>query len=256
MADPFDLRGKAALVVGGGDAIGRAIAVALAEAGADVAVASCTPGQREEVAVNSCANEVWALGRRSLALAIDCADAAQVEAAVGRTVGELGRLDILVNNQDLPFAKPLPEVTDGEWAQVMARNVTAVFLACRAAGRRLLAQGGGRIINVASILGERGLANAVAYCAAKAAVLNLTRALALEWARSGITVNALGLGFAEGTALGEDQAMREALERYLPHRRLGRPQEMATAAVYMASDASSFFTGQVIYADGAALAHE
>jgi 2-deoxy-D-gluconate 3-dehydrogenase len=252
----FELSGKVALVIGGATALGRAIGVALAEAGADVAFTSRTVSRNEEVAVNSAVNEVWALGRKGFAAAIDVTDSAQVEATVRRTADELGRLDILVNSPDLPFAKPLAETTPDEWQRVLAANLSAVFFACRAAAAVMLPQGKGRIINVTSILGERGLSNSSAYCAAKAGVTNLTRALALEWALTGVTVNGIGVGFLEDVpGIGQDQSLRAALERYLPLRRLARSSEMAGLAVYLASDASEFVSGQTIFVEGGALAH-
>ena len=252
----FELSGKVALVVGGATALGRAIGVALAEAGADAAFTSLTVNRQEEVAANSAVNEVWALGRRGFAAAIDVTDAAQVEAIVRRAVDELGRLDILVNNPDLPFAKPLADTAPDEWQRVLTANLSAVFFACRAAGAVMLPQGNGRIINVTSILGERGLSNSTAYCAAKAGVINLTRALALEWARTGVTVNGIGVGFLEDApGIGEDGSLKEALKKYLPLRRLARSSEMAGLAVYLASDASEFVTGQTIFVEGGALAH-
>jgi 2-deoxy-D-gluconate 3-dehydrogenase len=252
----FELSGKVALVVGGATALGRAIGVALAEAGADAAFTSLTVNRQEEVAANSAVNEVWALGRRGFAAAIDVTDAAQVEAVVRRAVDELGRLDILVNNPDLPFAKPLADTAPDEWQRVLTANLSAVFFACRAAGAVMLPQGNGRIINVTSILGERGLSNSTAYCAAKAGVINLTRALALEWARTGVTVNGIGVGFLEDApGIGEDGSLKEALEKYLPLHRLARSSEMAGLAVYLASDASDFVTGQTIFVEGGALAH-
>jgi 2-deoxy-D-gluconate 3-dehydrogenase len=252
----FELSGKVALVVGGSTALGRAVGVALAEAGADVAFTTLAVNRREEVSANSAVNEVWALGRKGFAAAIDVTDAVQVEAAVRRAADELGRLDILVNNPDLPFAKPLAETTPEEWQRVLAVNLSSVFIACRAAGAVMLPQGKGRIINVASILGERGLINSTAYCAAKAGVINLTRALALEWARTGVTVNGIGVGFLEDVpGIGQDESLKEALEKYLPLRRLARAEEMAGLAVYLASDASEFVTGQTIFVEGGALAH-
>jgi len=247
------LDGKVALVMGVENGIGRALAVALAEAGADVACCATRPSQ--EVAAHSCANEVWAVGRRSLAAAVRATSPQEVEALVERVVAELGRLDILVNAHDLPFALPLEETGPEQFRRVLAENLEAVYLAIRAASRPMLAQGKGRIINVVPLLAERGLANATAYCAAKAGVLNLTRALALEWARRGIAINALGCGWTEGEGLASDPEAQAALGRYLPYRRLAQPREMAGAAVYLASEAADFVTGQVIWVDGGALSH-
>jgi NAD(P)-dependent dehydrogenase (short-subunit alcohol dehydrogenase family) len=253
--EQFSLEGKAALVIGAPGPIGRAVAVALAEAGADVAVSTTIRSQRQEVAANSCSNEVWALDRKSFAQAVDAGDGSDIDGLVERTVRELGRLDILVNGQDLPFAKPLPEIDPGEWRRALDVNLTGVYLACRAASKPMLEQGSGRIINIASLLGERGMANGSAYCAAQAGVLNLTRALALEWARSGISVNAIGAGWTEGMAVLADETLRRQMERYLPEKRLARPEEIAGVAVYMASAAAEYMTGQVIWVDGGALSH-
>jgi len=251
----FSLEGKVALVIGASRPGGRAVAVSLAEAGADVAVSTTTRSQREEVAANSCANEVWALNRKGFAATIDAAGEADVQSLLDRTVSELGRLDVLVNAHDLPFAKPLPEITPNEWRRVLDVNLTGVYLACRAAAGPMLSQGSGRIINVVSLLAERGMVNGAAYCAAQAGVMNLTRALALEWARSGVTVNAIGAGWTEGMGLLADDDARRQLERYLPAKRLARPEEIAAVAVYLASDAAEYLTGQVVWIEGGALSH-
>jgi len=257
MREQFALDGKRALVIGASNAIGRAIAVALAEAGADIAVATTTPSKDEETAANSCANEIWALDRKGFAQAIESADEADVNALVERTVGELGGLEVLVNAHDLPFAKPAPETDFAEWRRVLDVNLGGPFLASRAVGQRMLAEDhpGGSIINVASVLGERGLANGAAYCSAQAGVLNLTRALALEWARDGVRVNAIGAGWTEGTAMAGDDESRAKLERYLPYKRLARPEEIAGIAVYLAADVSAYLTGQVVWVEGGALSH-
>jgi len=251
----FSLGGKSALVIGASTPLGRAAAVALAEAGANVAVATSTRSPREEVSANSCANEIWALNRKGFAQAIDAADESNVEALVRRVADELGQLDILVNAQDLAFAKPLGQISLAEWRRVLDVNLTGVYLACRAAGQRMLAQGNGRIVTITSVLGERGMANGSAYCAAQAGVLNMTRALALEWARSGTTVNAIGAGWTEGMGILADGEARQQLERYLPYKRLAKPDEIAGAVVYLASDAADYLTGQVIWIEGGALSH-
>ena len=255
MSADFSLGGRNVLVIGASTVLGRAAAVALAEAGANVAVTTSTRTPREEVVANSCANEVWALGRKGFAQGIDAADESDVEAAVKRAVSELGSLDILVNAPDLPFAKPVEEITPAEWRRVIDVNLTGVYLACRAAGEVMLAQGSGRVINIASVLGERGLANGSAYCAAQAGVLNLTRALALEWARRGVTVNAIGAGWTEGMGMIGGEEGKAQLERYLPYKRLGRPEEIAGAVVYLASDVAEYLTGQVVWIEGGALSH-
>lgn len=259
--EDFTLAGKNAIVIGGSSVLGRASAVALAEAGANVAVATTTRAQKEEVIANSCANEVWALDRKGLAMSIEATDETDVRNLLTRGEEELGHIDILVNAPDLPFAKPIEETSLDEYRRVIDANLASVFLACRVIGLRMVrpptpeAEPGGRIINIATVLAERGMANGAAYCAAQAGVLNLTRALALEWARTGVTVNAVGAGWTEGMPIiGSDQN-RDQLARYLPHRRLAQPHEIAGAAVYLASDASSYVTGQTLWIEGGALSH-
>jgi NAD(P)-dependent dehydrogenase (short-subunit alcohol dehydrogenase family) len=255
MAEGFSLEGKAALVIGASNPIGRAIAVALAEAGADVGVTTTTTHPDETVRANSCANEIWALNRKHFVHAVHAGDEADVEVVIHRTVSELGRIDILVNAQDLPFAKPTLETDYTEWHAVLNANLGGVFLASKHAAREMLKHGWGRIINVASVLGERGLVNGAAYCAADAGVINLTRALALEWAREGIKVNAIGAGWTEGMGMVGGEEGKQQLQRYMPYKRLAKPEEIAGAAVYLASDAADYLTGQVVWIEGGALSH-
>jgi NAD(P)-dependent dehydrogenase (short-subunit alcohol dehydrogenase family) len=255
MTSEFSLLDKKALVIGASNPIGRAIAVALAEAGADVALGTTTRAQAEEVLANSCSNEMWALNRKSFALAIDAASESDVNALIERTISEFGRLDVLVNAQDLPFAKPLLETSFDEWRRVQDANLGGMFLASKAAAKVMLSQKTGRIINVASVLGERGLANGAAYCAAQAGVFNLTRALALEFARDGINVNAIGAGWTEGMGIIGGDEGRQQLERYLPYKRLAKPEEVAGVSVYLASDAAAYLTGQIVWIEGGALSH-
>jgi len=251
--EQFSLRGKAALVVGASTALGDAAAIALAEAGADVAVATGLPTPLDTEATNACANTIRALQRKSFAKTIDGTSESEVASLVQQTVTELGRLDILVNAPDLPFAKPLAEVSLTEWQRVLAVNLTGVYLSCRAASAPMLTQQAGRIINIVSVLSERGMANGSAYCAAQAGVLNLTRALSLEWARNGITVNAIGAGWADGMGMIADEQIKQQLARYIPNKRLARPHEISDAVVYLASDVTGFITGQTVWIEGGVL---
>ena len=251
----FSLNEKVALVVGATHPVGRALAVALAEAGAHVALTTILRTKEGADNAHACMSDILSRQRKSRVHSIDAANERDIQTALQQTVSQFGRLDILVNAPDLPFAKPLPDVSFGEWQRVLAVNLTGVYLACRAAAGPMLAQKKGRIINVVSLLGERGMANGSAYCAAQAGVLNLTRALALEWARDGITVNALGAGWAEGMGMLADGALRQQLARYLPTKRLARPHEIGEAVIYLASDATDFLTGQVLWIDGGALSH-
>jgi NAD(P)-dependent dehydrogenase (short-subunit alcohol dehydrogenase family) len=249
--EAFVLKRKVALIIGASTPIGRSIASALAEAGADIALATTLPTQSETEAVSVALSDILAHGRKGFTQKIDASSENDVNALVQRTVAELGRLDILVNTPDLPFAKPVTNVSLAEWQRVLAVNLTGPYLACRAAASPMLTQGQGRIINIVSPLGERGMINGSAYCAAQAGVLNLTRALALEWARQGITVNAIGMGWTDGMGMIADEALQQQLTRYIPHKRLAQPEDIAAAAVYIASDTTGFVTGQIIWVDGA-----
>jgi NAD(P)-dependent dehydrogenase (short-subunit alcohol dehydrogenase family) len=243
----FDLRGKVALVTGGGSALGQAIALGLAEAGADVAVACHNQSRGEETA-----RQVEGFDRRSayMSLPIPLPDPSDAAEIVGQTVAELGGLDILVNAEEAIFAKPLLEISFDEWEDVLNTNLTLTFLFCQAAVRHMLDNGGGRIINLTSGLGERGIANASAYSASKAGIPTLTKALSIELARSGIGVNAIGVGWME-----EQGFVTEPVHRFIPMRRPGRPDEIVGAAIYLASAASSIMTGETIYIDGGVLSH-
>ncbi|MGE0680693.1 MAG: SDR family NAD(P)-dependent oxidoreductase [Candidatus Binatia bacterium] len=249
--EAFTLQRKVALVIGASQDIGRATALALAEAGADIAIASVLSSQRQTGAVSMCLSEIQAHGRKSFAQTIDASNEDNVNALVQRTVRELGRLDILVNAHDLSFAKPVADMSLSEWQRVLDVNLTGPYLACRAASGQMIAQGQGRIINIVSLLGERGMTNGSAYCAAQAGVLNLTRALALEWARTGITVNAIGAGWTEGMGMLSNEVLQQQLTRYIPQKRLAQPEDIAAAAVYLASDSTGFVTGQIVWVDGA-----
>ncbi len=249
----FSLQNKAALIIGASNAIGRALALALAEAGANTAISTMLPSPREVAAIQSCGNAIQEMGGKVFAQTIDITSETDVDALVQRTVAELGSLDILVNAPDLPFAKPVPEVSLTEWNRVLEVNLTGVYLSCRAAAGPMLHQQKGRIINVVSVLGERGMANGSAYCAAQAGVLNLTRALSQEWARQGITVNAIGAGWTEGMGMIADEALQKQLTRYVPQKRLAQPEDIGDAVVTFASEASGFITGQVLWLEGGVL---
>lgn len=249
--EAFALQGKVALVVGASNNIGRSVALTLAEAGADIVVASVLSSPQQTAAVSMCFSEIQAQGRKGFAQALDASNEDNVNALVQRTVAELGRIDILVNAHDLPFAKPVAEASLSEWRRVLDVNLTGPYLACRAVSSQMIAQGQGRIINIVSLLGERGMTNGSAYCAAQAGVLNLTRALALEWARTGVTVNAIGAGWTEGAGILSDETLQQQLTRYIPQKRLAQPADIAAAAVYLASDSTGFVTGQIIWVDGA-----
>ena len=249
VSEEFKLSGKKALVAGDGRFWGKYAAAALAEAGADVAVAAKNSKKLEEAV-----GEVQRLGRKAVAIPTDMTKSSQVQKMVEQAIAELGKIDILVNAADLEFAKPFLKITEDEWHRVMEANLNSVFLCCQAVGKHMLEQKKGRIINIVSCMAERGLINGAAYCVAMGGVVQLTRALALEWAREGITVNAIGAGwFSERDKTGAEQ--EDLLLRYLPLKRYGHPREIGSLVVYLASDATEFVTGQTMYIDGALLAH-
>ena len=252
-SNPFSLVTKKALVLGAGSDIGSAAAIALAEAGADVALGTTLKRQAEKHAISRCADRIREKKRMTFTRCLDSSDNEELEQLVAKTVTTFGGLDILVCAHDLPFAKPVDEITDAEWQKVIQVNLTGVFLACRAVSRPMLSTRYGRIINVVSLLAERGMANGSAYCAAQAGVLNLTRALSLEWARCGITVNAIGAGWTEGAGFFNDPSTKERLTQFLPTKRLGKPHEIGDAAVYLASNSTGFITGQTLWLEGGAL---
>ena len=249
---PFDLGGRRALVVGAGRPLGRVIAVALAEAGADVAVAGLRPTEEERFYVNSVSNQIWSLGRRNLALEMDATVPAQVVAAVQQVDAEWGGIDVLINAQDLVCAIPFDQTGRDEWDAAIAANLTSVALSCQAVGHVMMRQRYGRIINMVSIPATRGVANMAAYATAQGGVAALTLALSQEWARRGITVNAIQIGFYEDQAgIGDNAEYVAALSRMLPSRQLVASEDVAGLVVLLASD-SGFITGQMIALDGAA----
>ncbi len=244
----WSLAGKTAIITSDRRGWTPHLAAALAEAGADVAVAGSHASDMSDAVA-----AVRAAGRRAVELEADLTNAGDVGAMVDSVRDEFGRVDILVNNARVEFGKPFVDVTDEEWDAVIAFNLRSMFLCCRAVGRLMLAQGSGRIVNVGTGLAERGLWNSAAACASQGAIKQLTAALGLEWARSGVRVNGIGAGWL--TTEPRDGAEPELLERYIPSRRKGHPTDLAGLLVYLASDASDFMTGQTVYIDGGAMAH-
>ena len=256
MLEPSRLDGKRALVLGAATGSGRAIALALAEAGADLALCTVTTDGEEVFALRKTARQVRELGRTAIEQAIDASLGTGAQVMVRQVSKELGRIDVLVNAPPVASGlldKPAAKVSDAEWSQAIGRTLGATFFACRAVGRAMLKEArdgqiSGRIINVASVLGEQGLTNAAAYSAAQGGILNLTRALAHEWATQGITVNAIAEGWLEDSPALDDATPETG--RYAPIKRAGWPDEVAPLAVYLASDASGSVTGQVLLVDG------
>jgi NAD(P)-dependent dehydrogenase (short-subunit alcohol dehydrogenase family) len=252
MAPPlFSLAGRVAVVVGGSSGIGRALALGLAEAGADV-----VPTARRDALVRETADQVERCGRRTLRLAADATDPAGLARVRDACLAELGAIDILVNAAAVTARAPTLGMPDAEWRRIMETNLAGTWHACRVFGAPMVERGSGRIINIASLASFVGFHEVSAYTATKAAVAGLTRALAVEWAPRGVLVNAIAPGIFR-TDLNRDlldsARGRELIVR-TPMRRFGEVEELVGAAVFLASDASSFVTGQVLVVDGGFLA--
>ena len=262
----LSLEGKSAIVTGAGRGIGRAIALSLAEAGADVALAARTLSELEDLAA-----EIQTLGSRAFAVPTDVSDSSQVEYMVEATLKEFGSIDVLVNNAGinlrLPLV-PLPDgvpdwlrvprtpdssITDVEWQRVLSVNVSGVMYGCRAVAPHMLARESGKIINVSSVQAKAAVPYYSAYAVSKAAVNMLTRVLALEWAQHGIQVNALCPGSYDTDMAGDqwsDPAKAERAAAMIPMGRPGDLRQLGMLAAYLASPASDYMTGQAVYIDG------
>jgi len=250
MAFPsFDLTGQVALVTGAARGLGNAISLALAHAGADVAL-----GLRDVNAHGDLADQIRALGRRALPLQMDVRQLDQIFQAVDNTVRNLGRLDILVNNAGVAPDNLAENVREEDFDLTLAVNLKGTFFASQAVGRVMIQQGGGRIINLSSQAGFVALPTESVYCMTKAAIAHLTKCLALEWGKYNITVNAIAPTFIRtpGTegALANPEFRSDVIERIAALHRIGEPMDVAGAVVFLASTAASLITGDTILIDG------
>jgi NAD(P)-dependent dehydrogenase (short-subunit alcohol dehydrogenase family) len=252
MLKSLDLSGRVAVVIGGTSGLGQAIALGLAEAGADV-VAS---GRREALVREMC-GRITSSGRRSLTVTVDVRERASVDAFRDLVLERFGEVQVLVNAAGVMSRKPTLEVTEAEWQATLDANATGALRACQAFYAALSASGRGRVVNIASLNSFVSLKQVAAYAASKSALLSLTRSLAVEWATSGVNVNAIAPGVfrtdLNRKLLDETERGRELLMR-TPMKRFGSAQEVVGAAVLLASDAASFITGQSIVVDGGFLA--
>jgi NAD(P)-dependent dehydrogenase (short-subunit alcohol dehydrogenase family) len=243
------LSNRRTIVTGAADGIGRAIATAFADEGAIVIAFDLDRPKAEAFAA-----EITAKGGKAIAVQGSVASASDVEGLLARADEEFGGVDILVNNAGVSGNMPSVELTDEFWDRVIGIDLTGVFRCSRAAGRRMIAQGSGIIINIASIFGDLAAPARLAYCAAKAGVCSMTKVLAIEWATHGIRVNAVAPGYIQ-TALVDDLVAKgrldiEPLRRRTPMRRLGTPKEIADLCVFLATPEAAFITGQIYAVDG------
>lgn len=245
----FRLDGKVALVTGASSGLGYTCALALAEAGADVAVASRSLDRLTDVC-----RAVEARGRRAFPVAVDVRDVAQIRRMAEEVWNAFGRIDILVNSAGLNIPQPALDVTEEAWDTILDTNAKGLFFCCQAVGRYMVQQRYGRIVNLGSTMGLVGMADRAAYCASKGAVTQLTKVLAIEWAPYNVTVNAVAPTFVE-TPLTRPYferipGFREEVLRRIPLGRLGLPEEVAVAVVFLASDAAAMITGVTLPVDG------
>lgn len=254
MLEKLSLDGRVAMVTGGGGGLGTAISLALAEAGADIIVTDFRPEAGEHTAA-----EVIALGRKAVFLPADVTKSVEVNSMMAKAISQWGRVDILVNGAGIVRGepegdvtrKPLWEITDHDWHLGIDTNLTGAFFCSRAVTKHMVERGYGKIINISSGFGLRGRRNSFMYCAAKAGVIGLTFSLSLTIARYGIRVNAIAPGLYHTLATEE---MYETAAKFTPMGRAGEPREVRELAVYLASNASDYVTGEVYITDGGALA--
>jgi len=247
-APTFDLNGKTALVTGGSRGLGRHFALALARAGADVAVSSRTESSLKEVL-----REIEATGRRGMGVELDVTDEVSIRSAVESVESQFGRIDILVNNAGCNVRKPAAEVTWKDWNTVLDTNLRGGFFVAQAVARGMIARRSGRIINIGSVTSVAGYAGMGPYGASRGGVRQLTMSLAADWGPHGVTVNCLAPGWfktAQNAVMYEDAAWVAELSARIPMRRPGQLSDLDGPLLFLASDASAYITGQLLLVDG------
>jgi NAD(P)-dependent dehydrogenase (short-subunit alcohol dehydrogenase family) len=248
----FNLEGKVAVVTGGTSGIGRALSLGLADAGADVIATA-----RRKEQVDDTAKEIEARGRKTLRMASDVSDRGTLETVLAAALERFSKVDILVNCAGMIKRTPTLDLPEAEWTNILNTNLTGTLRACQVFGRHMLERGYGRIVNIASLNSFVALSEVAAYAASKAGVASLTRSLAVEWSKKGVTVNAVAPGvfrtdlnaqLLDSTPRGQELLMRTPMGRF------GKTEELIGATVYLVSDSASFVTGQILVVDGGFLA--
>ena len=242
----MELTGKVALVTGAAQGIGKAVALMLARNGADIVVSDVNVEKAQETS-----QEIQSLGRKALALKVDVSRPDDVDRMVQTIVEQLGKIDILINNAGIARDKLILRMTEEDWDAVLDVNLKGTFNCTKAVVRHMMKQRSGRIVNIASVVGEMGNAGQANYAASKAGVIGLTKTIAREFAQRGITVNAIAPGYIQTPMTDAlPEKAKEELKRMIPMERLGQPEDVAQAALFLVSEASSYITGQVLNVNG------
>jgi 3-oxoacyl-[acyl-carrier protein] reductase len=242
----FDLSGRVAIITGGGTGIGKAIALLLARNGADIVVSDINLEKAEETA-----KEIGAIGPKAMAVKVDVANLSDVEGMVTGILEKLAKIDILVNNAGITRDKLILRMTEEDWDAVLGVNLKGTFNCTKAVVRHMAKQRSGKIVNIASVVGEMGNAGQANYAASKAGVIGLTKTIAREYAQRGINVNAIAPGYIE-TPMTEalPEKAKEELKKLIPMERLGKPEDVAEGVLFLVSEESSYITGQVLNVNG------
>jgi NAD(P)-dependent dehydrogenase (short-subunit alcohol dehydrogenase family) len=253
MRDYFDLSDQVAIVTGASRGIGRAIALSLAQAGAHVV--GCA---RNTSRLNDLVEEIGRQGGDAVGLKVDLKHYDDVKSMADAVIKKFGKVDILVNNAGVVLLKPLVESSEDEWRNVIDTNLIGCFYCCKAIGKHMIERKSGKVINMSSMRGFVGAVNETSYCASKGAIIQMTKALALEWAKYNINVNAIAPGYIytemSAQVFDKNEELRQKILNVIPLRRIGKPEDVGALAVYLSSKASDFITGETIVMDGGQIA--